>query len=229
MVEGFVGLPGSGKTYYISKLALEEIKKGRKVYANYKLEGATYYEDLKEVCEVEKGIILVDEINLTCPSRWWDRFPPHLAYFWSQTRKQELDVYWTAQHQDRVDKIVREISNWIWKINYLPFRFRIMTKYLPEQINKVKKEKFGVKIFHIKKEVFKHYNTYERIRPAKYTLQEHYRYRRHNYSPFAEKIIQESRRKFSKPKIFAARMKEMDEKYGPEKNQEVKKLPLDTG
>ena len=158
MVEGFVGLPGSGKTYWLTKLGLDAVKKGRKVYANFKLEGAIYYKDLKDVQEIENGVILVDEINLSCPSRWWDRFPAYLAYFWSQTRKNQLDVYWTAQHQDRVDKIVREISNWIWKITNLPFGFRIMCQYLPEQINKTKREKFGTKIFHISKSVYNKYN-----------------------------------------------------------------------
>jgi len=201
-VEGFVGLPGSGKTYWVSKLGLDAIKKGVKVYANYKLEGATYYEDLSEVCDVEKGIIIVDEINLTCPSRWWDRFPPQLAYFWSQTRKLQLDVYWTAQHQDRVDKIVREISNWIWKINQLPFGFRVMTRYLPEQINKVKREAFGRKFFRIDKRVFKYYNTYEKIRPAKYTLTNSYRGRRHNYSPAAEKILKSEKNFFKGKNSF---------------------------
>lgn len=191
MVEGIVGLPGAGKTYYISKIGLEAIKKGRKVYANYKLEGSTYYNDLSEVCNVEDGLILVDEINLTCPSRWWDRFPPKLAYFWSQTRKLKLDIYWTAQHQDRVDKIVREISNYIWKINNLIGGYRVMTEYLPEQINKAKREVIARRFFHINKEIFKHYNTYERIKPAKYTLSQNYSFKRkHIYSKTAQEIME---------------------------------------
>jgi hypothetical protein len=163
MVEGFVGLPGSGKTYYLTKLGVEAIKKGRPVFANFKLEGAKYYNDLKQVMDIKEGLILVDEINLICPSRWWDRFPVELAYWWSQTRKNQLDVYWTSQHQDRVDKIVKEISNFIWEIRRLPFNFRFAICFLPEQIGKSKRESFGTRYFRLNKKIWNNYNTFERI------------------------------------------------------------------
>lgn len=163
MIQGITGLPGSGKTYFLARLGLAEIKKGRDVYANFKLDGAKPYTDLKQVFELRNGLILIDEINLLCPSRWWDRFPPQLAYHWSQTRKSQLDVWWSSQHIDRVDKIVREISNWVWIVKHLPFGICLMTCYLPEQINKMKRESFNWKLFHINKGVFKRYNTYERI------------------------------------------------------------------
>ncbi len=203
MVEGFVGLPGSGKTYYISLLGLRAIKQGRKVYANYKLDGAIYYKDLMDILDVTDGVILVDEINLVCPSRWWDRFPPKLAYWWSQTRKSQLDVYWTSQHQDRVDKIVKEITNFIWEIHKLPFGFRSMGCYLPEQISKVKRESFGFKIFHISKKVFSHFNTYERIEIAQ------------NLSAFPSSPYYARKKNFwRKPKVFRERMNEMDKQLG---------------
>lgn len=167
MVEGFVGLPGSGKTYYLACLGLKAIKKGRKVYANFKLDGATYFKDLMDMIDVTEGVILVDEINLVCPSRWWDKFPPKLAYWWSQTRKSVLDVYWTSQHQDRVDKIVKEITNFIWQIRKFPFNFRVASCYLPEQIAKAKRENFGTVFFHLSSKVWVHFNTYERIEIGK--------------------------------------------------------------
>lgn len=203
MVEGFVGLPGSGKTYWISRLGLEAIKKGRKVYSNFKLEGATYYKDLMDILDVSEGVILVDEINLVCPSRWWDRFPPKLAYWWSQTRKNQLDVYWTAQHQDRVDKIVKEITNYIWEIHRLPFRLRSMACYLPEQIGKVKRESFGFRFFVLSPKIWSHFNTYERIDIAKnLSAFPSSPYRRNNF--------------WRKPKIFRDRMREMDKILGPD-------------
>lgn len=181
MVEGFVGLPGAGKTYWLTKIGLEAIKKGRPVFANFKIEGANYYNDLKDVMDIKEGVILVDEINLICPSRWWDRFPPKLAYWWSQTRKQQLDVYWTSQHQDRVDKIVKEITNWIWEIARLPFGFRIARCYLPEQIGKAKRELFGKKFFHLNKKIWNKFNTYERIEVPDRVSKTNY-YRPHQYS-----------------------------------------------
>lgn len=183
MVEGFTGLPGSGKTYYLAKLGIEALKDGRQVYANFKLEGAQYFQDLSEVFSVRKGVILVDEINLVCASRFWNKFPPELAYFWSQTRKMELDIYWTAQHIDRVDKIVREISNWVWYLRWFGLRnkknsdykttfFYRARCYLPEQINKEKKQVFDSRYFRTKKEIYSKYNTYEMIALPDYLTKE---------------------------------------------------------
>jgi hypothetical protein len=163
MVEGFTGLPGAGKTYWLSKLGLDAIKAGRPVYANYTLEGAIRYKNLSEVFKVRQGVILVDEINLVCPSRWWNKFPPELAYFWSQTRKFSLDIYWTSQHIDRVDKIIREISNWVWTINRYPFGFFLARQYLPEHVTKERRRHFTLKFFRLKKEVYTKYNTFEAI------------------------------------------------------------------
>jgi len=162
MVEGFCGLPASGKTYFLAKKGQDAIKKGLPVYANFKLEGAHYYRELKEVFSVRNGLILVDEINLLCPARFWNSFPPELAYFWSQTRKMQLDIYWTAQHPDRVDKIIKEISNWVWLIRNF-YGLRIASCYLPEQVNKEKKFCFGQEFFIIDKRIATSYNTYEII------------------------------------------------------------------
>lgn len=163
MVEGFTGLPGSGKTYLLAQMGQMALKKGRHVYANFKLDGATYFSELSEVFSVREGLILVDEINLVCPSRWWNKFPPQLAYFWSQTRKFKLDIYWSAQHIDRVDKIIKEISNYVWYIWMLPFKFRFAKQYLPEKIGKEKARSYSIKVFRISKKRAMCFNTYEII------------------------------------------------------------------
>ena len=162
MVEGFCGLPGSGKTYYVTKLALKAIKEGRPVYANYKIPGAKYFSRLEDIFAVRNGVIIVDEINLVCPSRWWNKFPPQLAYFWSQTRKFGLDIYWTSQHWDRVDKIIREISNYIWWVRPTLLWHRA-TCYIPEQISKEKRDKIDRVRFLIRKKIYSQYNTFESI------------------------------------------------------------------
>jgi hypothetical protein len=225
MVEGFVGLPGAGKTYYLTKLGLKGLKKNREVFANYKLKGAKYYTDLKEVIDIKKGIILVDEINLICPSRWWDRFPPKLAYWWSQTRKNELDVYWTAQHQDRVDKIVKEITNWIWEIRKLPFNFRLAKCFLPEQINKTRRENFGSIFFYISKNIYKNFNTYERIEVADSVnnFSNYGNYKKKYNRPYIPREIF-LKNFVAKPKVFQERMKEMDKKYGAIDKEQISML-----
>lgn len=159
MVVGYTGLPGSGKTFQATARAVEALKAGRKVYSNYPIHGAFLYEDLSQVLAVRDGVIIVDEINLVCPSRWFNKLPPKLAYFWSQTRKFGLDIYWTAQHIDRVEKIVREISNWVWVYEALPLGFHKGLCFIPEHVGKEKARAFDRKLFRISKKIYAHYDT----------------------------------------------------------------------
>jgi hypothetical protein len=32
----------------------------------------------------------------------------------SQTRKMGWDLWWSAQHETRVDRVVRDVTNWMW-------------------------------------------------------------------------------------------------------------------
>ena len=116
MIYGIVGLPGSGKTYKATKDALKHIKKGIPVYSNYKILGARKYESLLDILAVRRGFIVVDEINLLAPARYFDSFPPELAYFWAQSRKFGLTICYTSQAIERVDKIIREITNYCYQM-----------------------------------------------------------------------------------------------------------------
>ena len=116
MIYGIVGLPGSGKTYKATKDALKYIRQGIPVYSNYKILGARKYESLLDILEVRRGFIVVDEINLLAPARYFDSFPPELAYFWSQSRKFGLTICFTSQAIERVDKIIREITNYVYQM-----------------------------------------------------------------------------------------------------------------
>jgi len=148
MVEGIVGLPGSGKTYLLAKIGIEDIKKGKEVYANFHLEGARYFSRLPQVIDIikyklvnkqpVKMTILIDEINLSFPSRMWQKIPGWVLYFWSQTRKFGLDIYYTSQSLARVDKVIREISNFVWVVKPLPFGIFMASKILPEEYDKTK-------------------------------------------------------------------------------------------
>lgn len=171
MVIGIVGLPGSGKTYLLAKKGLEDIKKGKEVYANFHLEGAKYFSKLTEIINLIKNklrnkeeikmTILIDEINLSFPSRMWNKIPGWVLYFWSQTRKFGLDIYWTSQAFARVDKVIREISNYIWIVKPLPFRIRVASQIVPEDMEHVKKQILERQFFVFDKKIYSKYNTYE--------------------------------------------------------------------
>ena len=61
MIEGAVGYPGSGKTYYALWRAKREMSKGRTVYANFGIEGAKPITP-ETMFEIEPGsFVILDE------------------------------------------------------------------------------------------------------------------------------------------------------------------------
>lgn len=191
MIYGIVGYPGSAKTYYASWLALQDIKKGVKVYANYWIEGAELFHDLEKVLmkvymqvKWERKVwldagnprwkfkptpvtIVIDEINLVCPSRYWYTFNIQLIYFFCQSRKMGLNFYWTSQHQNRVEKVVREITNYIIVCRFflgekIPIRIARTFDSTAVDIDGPKKS-LNTKLFKINEKIYKLYDTYDMI------------------------------------------------------------------
>ena len=57
------------------------------------------------------GVIFVlDEAGLMLNSRAWRDMPTELIFMMSQGRKIRADIYWTAQFEDMVDAILRQIT-----------------------------------------------------------------------------------------------------------------------
>lgn len=144
MIEGIVGLMGQGKTYLATELALNAIAAGRPVIANYNIKGAAYARDWQELTEFREGLVVIDEANIWCPSRFWNKLDPRILYYWSQSRKLGLDIIWTAQHEARVDTALREITYRIWKSRRIGRVFRY-TAFVPEEIRKKDRFKMGAK------------------------------------------------------------------------------------
>lgn len=182
MVEGFIGLPGSGKTYLLAKKGLDDMKKGKIVYANFHLEGAIYFSKLIDVIliikrkllakEEIKMTILIDEINLSFPSRMWAKVPGWVLYFWSQTRKFGLDIYYTSQSLKRVDTVIREITNYVWIVQQFVFGYHRASMIIPEDIDIQKKVILERNYFRLDKNIFSKYNTYEILELTEEFLQE---------------------------------------------------------
>lgn len=114
MIEGYIGRPGSGKSYTLTARALEEAEK-RPVFANYALKHPNVWlfgpEDL---LDLPPGLIVIDEAHLWFPARQALRLPPSWLALLSQTRKRGWDMLWCAQHEKRVDSVVRDVTSWLW-------------------------------------------------------------------------------------------------------------------
>lgn len=62
-----------------------------------------------------KGItVLIDELNLWAPSRLWQSLGLGVLNRWAYARKDGLEVHWSAQHESRVDKVAREVTDHIY-------------------------------------------------------------------------------------------------------------------
>ena len=79
-----------------------------------------------------KGItVLIDELNLWAPSRLWQETGIGVLNRWAYARKDGLDIFWTAQHEARVDKVAREVTEHIWACSKIGGIFKIGKVTLP--------------------------------------------------------------------------------------------------
>ena len=70
MIQGVFGLPRSGKSTYLARLAKKGFKKYERVYSNFYIKGC-YQLDFDTLGKVEykNCLILIDEISLFCDCR----------------------------------------------------------------------------------------------------------------------------------------------------------------
>lgn len=171
MVVGYVGFPRSGKTYQATAALLEQIKQGRRAFANYDVKGAHRFTELQDILLIEDADINIDEINLICPSRYFQKLPPSVASYWAQSGKGGLTMRWTAQDLARVDTIVREITEYIWVCKKVFYKWHQAICYTPGQLQRVEAgqevEPLEVNNFWISPKIHEQYNTFQRINPAK--------------------------------------------------------------
>jgi hypothetical protein len=72
-------------------------------------------------CERQGVVILVDEIGIILPARFWERgMSITLMWACSQSRKLGADLIFTCQHVAQLDAFLRRITDWIWKVKAIP-------------------------------------------------------------------------------------------------------------
>lgn len=113
MIEAFIGLPGAGKTYLMTKVANKMMRKGRTVYANYPLKGAIQYRKIEETFGVKNAVVLIDEAGLVAPGQFWNRIPFEVLAHWRQHRHAKIDMYYTAQDLNDVATALRRVTQFV--------------------------------------------------------------------------------------------------------------------
>lgn len=174
MIEGFIGRPGSGKSYSLTRRVLLEADRGHLVFTNWDVAYKNVYRYREDqLLDLPAGKIFVDEAHLWFPARQALNLPPSWLAMLSQTRKSGWDLYWCAQHETRVDRALRDVTNWMhlctswFTSNGHPLLFRQET-WEPESFRK-KKLREASKWFLFDQRVATAYDTFERLHVAQHT------------------------------------------------------------
>jgi hypothetical protein len=115
-----IGNRGSCKTLFMTHIAVEEAKLGRKIFSNYHLMGIPYerytYDMLEKLPEkMQDGIILMDEIQMGSDSyEFLSKKARSITTLITQMRKRNLTVYMTTQNFRMVTKRMRDLTDYIY-------------------------------------------------------------------------------------------------------------------
>ncbi len=183
MIEGYIGRPGSGKSYTLTARVLEEANKGRTVFTNYDVVHENVWRFREDqLLDLPPGVIVIDEAHLWFPARGALNLPPSWLAMMSQTRKSGWDLLWCAQHETRVDRVIRDVSSWMYlcsawlKKDNHPWFFKTES-YEPEYFrNPRHKQITRWRMFDPK--IAAAYDTYERLTVAAHTEKATDRYAR---------------------------------------------------
>lgn len=174
MIEGYIGRPGSGKSYRLTERVLREAERGRTCFVNYGLIHPNVYQfGPEDLLDLPPGLIAIDEAHLWFSARQSLQLPPSWLAGLSQTRKKQWDLLWAAQHENRVDRVLRDVSNWMylctswltWDQHALLFK---AVTYEPEYFRKEKRA-MGSSWKWFSPKVAGAYDTFETLAVAEHT------------------------------------------------------------
>ena len=111
-ITGIFGDLGSGKTLLSSILGIYSHNKGKKVYANYDLNGAEKINPIDLLnFELENCVLILDEANTILDSRINSNSNRLIGYFVLQSRHRKVDIYYTSQIAGSVDLRMRLVTS----------------------------------------------------------------------------------------------------------------------
>lgn len=175
MIETLIGRPGSGKSFELTARALDQADRDRMVFVNYGLKHPNVYQfGPEDLLHLPPGLVVIDEAHLWFPARGSLKLPMSWLAGMSQTRKKGWDMLLAAQHESRLDRAVRDVSNLQWLVrswgggaNSHPWVFS-STAWEPEYFRRPKKQ-IVRKIRLYSDRVAKAYDTHETLVQAEHT------------------------------------------------------------
>lgn len=117
----YFGLPGCGKTTWLTKLALDAVRKGKYqyVYTNVHLNipGVTVIDnDCIGQYELENCLLLIDEATLFADSRDYKNFSKGRLEYFLEHRHRCADIVLFTQQWDGVDRKIRVITDRVYYV-----------------------------------------------------------------------------------------------------------------
>lgn len=185
----FVGLPGKGKTMFMS-YQLQEFRKkyGNDIYiaTNYGFKGEDFqvngYEDI--IKNYDKPIIIgYDEIQNDFDARQWANLDRGISEKITQSRKLNgMMILATAQKFGFVDRRLRELTHVVYQCNTLLNRLTFAILYEPQTVSKLEEGKYeehnkirtkGFKYFVQSDKLRNTYNSYQILQNLQKRLKEY--------------------------------------------------------
>lgn len=131
MIKGYFGLPGSGKSTFLTMIAQKEIKRiqrgksrYKRVFTNFYCQGCYIIEYAKlGLYDFSDSLILLDEITLDADSRNFKQFDQVKKQFFLLHRHYGIDVIYFTQQWDGVDKKIRDITHDLYYVKKLRLPF----------------------------------------------------------------------------------------------------------
>jgi hypothetical protein len=195
VIEGFIGLIGHGKTM----LAVDHCislarRRGAVLAANIKVTDGDLdfvqlsvgndgldLDELRELMELCRWggrglVLLIDEVGIIMPARFWQSFPIDLMFVLSQSRKLGVDMVYTSQDVEQVDAFLRRLTQWVFKLRCYPAPsitrrergkrplFFVREQWRPSSIDK-KDKRLGRTFIRYRREREDRYDTDELVRP----------------------------------------------------------------
>lgn len=160
MIECITGLPGFGKTLTATRWAIKRMKKGKKVYANYPLEGAEYFSDILDVLgKVENALIVVDEAGIVFDQLTMHAMPKQTWMELRQHRKDGVDLLLTAQSMQDIAYPLTRLIQFEYNIFFKFDRFVAVTCRNPQRGG----DNYGKRLWYLSPRLFKKYDTKHKV------------------------------------------------------------------
>jgi hypothetical protein len=165
-VTAFVGMPGSGKTYGLAQVADRALRRGETVFSNegFDVEGTECLRDWHDFAEVRGPAVIVwDELPLYFNSRRWQEFPDGFLYRLTQVRKDGLQLYYSAIHEEMIDVNLRRMTFWYWHCRAITQRWLRRSMFPPEQFRRAKSKPYRSEFVVVRDRVASLYDTTRKV------------------------------------------------------------------